>query len=641
MQASIELVNEACVAIIDGDIDGSIKRLNAVMMRTDANLTFIPPSFTMSVISDNDTHVYDEGMSVYLTPMKMSMQSVYSDTSVKIVIQFNLGVCYALQGKDDDAFASFSRCLELRHAFSNLQNAALLCNMGSLLYRMKDYKKSEVFFIEALSMVQKIYGKYHKDVASILNSLGVVALCLGSSSCLEYLEEALQVHEHLGLDSLDDSNFATLHNNLGRAKFFQKEYFDAIFHFERAYEIRTILLDKCCPDVTVVEYNLGQANKMVGNTLTALHLFQRMLSNLRENDSNVSYAHMQIASIYSERKDFNTAIEHYSLALEHTKRFEGEISIRVSYILNQMGNLYCEIDDVTSALNIYLEGLRIEYNIVPFDPHKITRTSRNVANIYQIKGELSQALKYYMEALEVQTAKIDESDLSLAELMANIGHCHDHLGDHTTAIHYYEHALLVRRKILGGNDYVSSTILNAIGVIWYKQGVLGVALKTFQDSLTIRRTSHCQDSDLAIVLYNKACVELDMGNIQQALVNLIESLHNDLVHSSVDAKSVFSVLEMIGCIFKTRGDFDQALNYFIEGVSFGMNNSSVSFCEVTNLLNHIGNIYLQKGDNEHAIEMYTEISRLNCNNGLEESTRIRIFDFLDQYKPNLPCAPAA
>lgn len=225
--------------------------------------------------------------------------------------------------------------------------------------------------------------------------------------------------------------------------------------------------------------------------------------------------------------------------------------------------------------------------------------------------------------------------------MSHIAHCHDHLGDYNAAISCYEYALSVRVKISGGSDYTCSTILNAVGVLWHKQGVLDVALKTFQDSLDIRRNKKCQDRDLAIVLYNKACVELDMGNISQALIDLIESLHDDLAHSSIDVHSMFSALEMIGYIFEMQGDFDQALTYFFKGVAFGISHSTIPLSDIAKLLSHIGGIYLQIGDDANAIEVYTEIGRLNWNDGVDESTRLKIFDFLDQYRSNLPCAPAA
>jgi tetratricopeptide (TPR) repeat protein len=616
----------------------AITSLILSIYKSGGHIPLIPSSF--NAVTEN-TYIYDEGMSMCFTPMNLPIQSLHSEKIVQFAIQFNLGICYAIQRKDEDAFVYFSRCLPLLNPLSNPQDAIILWNMGQIAYRTKDYKKSEAFFMEALGLSKTRYGKCHKEVALILNALGVVALNLGSSKCREYLTEALQIREQLALDSYDDPDFATLNNNLGRANYFLKDYVNAIFYFERAYAIRSILFDAKCPDVTVVEYNLGQANQRVGNALTALYRFQSTISKMGDDDSNVTNAHIQIASIFSERKDFHNAIKHYSLALEHTKRFNGEISSRASYILNQMGNIYYELDDLTSALNIYLEGLWVEYKVIPLNSHDIITTLCNIANIYQKKRDLHQALKYYNEALEIQKTTSDKPDLSVAEILSHIAHCHDHLDNYYDAISCYEYALSVRVKILGGSDYTCSTILNAIGVIWYKQGVLDVALKTFQDSLDIRRNKNCQDRDLAIVLYNKACVELDMGNVSQALIDLIESLHDDLAHSSIDVHSMFSALEMIGYIFEKQGDFDQALTYFFKGVSFGISNATIPLSDIAKLLSHIGGIYLQRGDDENAIEVFTEIGRLNWNDGVDESTRLKIFDFLDHCRFNLPCAPAA
>jgi tetratricopeptide (TPR) repeat protein len=404
MKSTIELVNEAYASILHGNIDVAITSLNLSIYKSGGHIPLIPSSF--NAVTEN-TDMYDEGMSMCFTPMNLPIQSLHSETLVRFAIQFNLAICHAIQRKDEDAFVYFSRCLPLRNPLSNPQDAVILWNMGQIAYRTKDYKKSEVFFMEALGLSKKRYGKCHKEVALVLNALGVVALNLGSSKCCEYLNEALQIREQLGLDSYDDPDFATLNNNLGRANYFLKDYVNAIFYFERAYAIRRILFDAKCPDVTIVEYNLGQANQRVGNTLTALYLFQNMISKMGEHDSNVTNAHIQIASIFSERKDFHNAIKHYSLALEHTKRYNGEITSRVSYLLNQMGNIYYELDDLTSALNIYLEGLRVEYKVIPLDSYDITTTLCNIANIYQRKGDLHQALKYYNEALEIQKTNSD------------------------------------------------------------------------------------------------------------------------------------------------------------------------------------------------------------------------------------------
>ena len=202
---------------------------------------------------------YDEGMSMYYSPIRMDASSMDNASDPKsaasTILCYNLGQAYMRLEKDEEAKQWFERALHSPRGYLHMTVHAaavspfkILHNLGYIQYRRQDIQCATQTFREALQESQKSVNKL--DVANSLNALGVLFFHLpepDAAQSMDCYNQALTIRKALlGPTHVD---VATCLNNIGRVHYIEQRYDDALLVYQEALRIRRLLLGQDHLDV--------------------------------------------------------------------------------------------------------------------------------------------------------------------------------------------------------------------------------------------------------------------------------------------------------------------------------------------------------------------------------------------------------
>jgi tetratricopeptide (TPR) repeat protein len=168
---------------------------------------------------------------------------------------YNLGIVLSGQGKGQEALSHFAEALRINPNFAEAHY-----NLGIVLSGQGKSQEALSHFAEAL--------RINPNFAEAHNNLGIILAQEGKGQeALSHFAEALRINP----------NFAGAHNNLGIVLAQQGNTREAITHFTQALRIN--------PDFTEAHFSLGLAYSMVGNRNSALEEY-RILEKINPEMAN-------------------------------------------------------------------------------------------------------------------------------------------------------------------------------------------------------------------------------------------------------------------------------------------------------------------------------------------------------------------
>ena len=178
----------------------------------------------------------------------------------------------------------------------------------------------------------------------------------------------------------DPENSFAHYYNLGLAAFEQKNYQEAIRHFQRSVELN--------PNISRTHVELGTSYLFVGNNQGAASAFERAL----ELDPRMIEAHNSLGIAYLNLGRFNEAQQQFNALLN-----EPEYSTPFIPLYN-LGNLYFQRKNYQQALLYYNEALKEETKITP-DYRLAVR--RQLGHVQYELGDYEKAFNEYGRVLVI------------------------------------------------------------------------------------------------------------------------------------------------------------------------------------------------------------------------------------------------
>ena len=260
----------------------------------------------------------------------------------------------------------------------------------------------------------------------------------------------------------------------------------------------------------------AQSMELIGTALysvkdqAALDTFEKAMTFWEETEdsSGIADCHLSIAEIYSDRTDYNRALQHYRAALDLYRQAGNYPDLGLTYFyigLNQryMGNLGDALESNLSSLQI---GKEIgDTNLI---------TTVLLSNGFLLLNDSSQALKYQREALDLYVRQNDSAGIA--------------------------------------------TAYNDIGVTYMVAGNLGEALKNHQQALSIRKRLNEHTFTSSSYSYISQILQ-NQGKFQLALTQVFEALkYSKLAGGDYEIDGYMEA----GRIYHKMGDSENALKYF-------------------------------------------------------------------------------
>ena len=320
-----------------------------------------------------------------------------------------------------------------------------------------------------------------------------------------------------------DTNFQAQIEAGSFLKVFACNYDLALKYYNRALHIAEKNNDSI--DIAISYNNIGLVYSDKGDYDKALEFLNKAMTirkaKLGEEHTDVATSYNNIGVVYYNKEDYDKALEYYNKALTIWKSKLGEEHTDVATFYNNIGLVYSDKGDYDKALEYYNKALTIWKSKLGEEHINVARSYNNIGSVYHDKGDYDKALEFLNKALAILKSKFGEEHTVVANYYNHIGSVYSDKEDYDKALEFYNKVLAIRKAKLGEEHIDVATSYNNIGFIYRAKNDHNKALEFYNKALTIRKAKLSEEHTDVALSYNS-----------------------------------------IGSVYFTKGDYDKALEYF-------------------------------------------------------------------------------
>lgn len=232
--------------------------------------------------------------------------------------------------------------------------ATIYNNLGDTYRKLGDYSNANIYLTRAYELYNEINGNNNWKSAITLGNIGLVYMRQGNKKkAIEVYNKALNILNNVPDNEQKYLSEASIYIKIG-STYIDENNEEAIDYFQKAL----LIFKKKCP------YNhplIGEALHHIGAAYYKLGLIDDAVNYFKESldyHAEELLGHNNLGVIYLDRKEFNLAIEHFTIALEIAESTY-EQPIDVALVYENLGNAYHEQDQEPLALAFYEKALQI------------------------------------------------------------------------------------------------------------------------------------------------------------------------------------------------------------------------------------------------------------------------------------------
>jgi tetratricopeptide (TPR) repeat protein len=279
-----------------------------------------------------------------------------------------------------------------------------------------DYTQALPLFEAILSAQVRRFSPLHASVGAAMHNVGVCRLRLGQNILAENLfHEAVQIRQKtLGPDHLE---VASSLSKLGATRVALAKFDLAHENILEALQIARGVLGGEHKTVAQILGHLGCFYFEAGELYASQSTFQDALAIYRavwpraETDRDACMAQLtdtlcNIGSIQNRRKQFTSAIDTFSEALDLQRGILGHDDARVIATLDNLGYSYSKHKDYASALSCYRRLLRAQVSRSGTFTEECFESFRKQLLMYEKLKRISDAMDETKEILQLQKSML-------------------------------------------------------------------------------------------------------------------------------------------------------------------------------------------------------------------------------------------
>ncbi len=332
-----------------------------------------------------------------------------------------------------------------------------------------DWEQMVTVLVEALEIHEQHFQK-NQDFARYANFLGLIYLNSGGNpEAIETFKWALEAFDEPGIEK----NFTYAHasNNLGLAFYYQGDFEQAAFHFERADSMYIVLLE-------------GYSEN-----------YMMLLSNM--------------ASLYYSWKKPDLAREAFRQMEDYLKKYPGPTDLHYIQAVENAANYHAEVGELKTAEQYFRKAIELRRNTEPVDHRELAGGILLLASLYAEGERPELAAETSLEAYQILSGVCASGDPDLITALYFLGYYYQQSDQPNRALFYYEKA----REEIGLNDesvpHEAAMVYNNMGVLYLGQMRLAEAIPCLE------RARELNPGDPS-VLYNLGYAFFDMEDPEAA-----------------------------------------------------------------------------------------------------------------------------
>lgn len=372
---------------------------------------------------------------------------------------------------------------------------------------------------ERLIAVEEKLGDRHPDVATSLNSLGMLLFAQGDyERALPHLEKALALREEIL--GLEHSDTATSANNLGVLHLDTDDFDTALSLFERALLIFEATLGPEDVGTTTALGNVATALAEKGDYAAAEPFVRRALSIQErvlgaENPATL-LSLTNLGRVLERQQKFDEARRLFQRGLEVCERRYGSDHALTLRSMQSLSHSLMAAEDYTSALPLLEREVSIkEETLGPEHPNTLECMDRLGNNLIWLgeqvrnRGNLESAQAHFERALALRKTIFGHEHAEVALAINWLTRIQTDRGDYGAAELTYERVLAIREKALGPEHPDTATSLNSLALNNWYRGQFEVARPLYERALAIQeKVLGAEHADTATTLANLgACLK--------------------------------------------------------------------------------------------------------------------------------------
>ena len=337
--------------------------------------------------------------------------------------------------------------------------------------------------------------------------------------CELFYNRALNIRKII-LDP-DHPDLAESLNDLAELYWSQGKYSDAEPLYTRALEIREKVLGSEHPDVATSLNNLAGLYESQGKYSDAEPLYTRALE-IREKvlgseHPDVATSLNNLAELYRSQGKYSDAEPLYTRALEIREKVLGSEHPDVAASLNNLAALYVHQGKYSDAEPLYTRALEISEKVLGSEHPDVASSLNNLAELYRSQGKYSDAEPLLKRALEISEKVLGSEHPDVAASLNNLAALYVHQGKYSDAEPLLKRALEIQEKVLGSEHPDVATSLNNLAGLYVHQVKNLKAKELFVRSINIMEKSKGEDHpDFLGILKNYASLLIKMRKGREA-----------------------------------------------------------------------------------------------------------------------------
>ncbi len=392
--------------------------------------------------------------------------------------------------------------------------SVILCNLGTVYRDMKQYEKSESYYIRSLEICLSLGVDTFYNYARILSNLALLYQVTANYKAAEkHSLQALEVAElleknnpgyYLDLVSGSLNNLALLYHEIEdykKAEEYALKCLNVYKKIEYVYS-NDLLYEQAnaINNAARIYFETNRYEKAKSLYFESIAITRKLAKVNPELYLPKVAAYLNnLAALYQDINDFTAAEdlyhESYDIINPYVNEYTEVYLNEYILIITGFAHVYKETCRIDSAITLYHEALELltKYSDMCFNVYlpKISEILNDLANTYMTINNIDEAEACYMRSLEIAKAYFDHNDDSrqnqLANTLNNIALFYKAINQYSKAEDYSFRCLTIREQQILVNENANlhslAKALNNIGLLYIDYSKFDKANKYLQRSL--------------------------------------------------------------------------------------------------------------------------------------------------------------
>ncbi|CAF0835033.1 unnamed protein product [Adineta steineri] len=502
-----------------------------------------------------------------------------------IIIYADIGFIYQKMKDNDNALDYLIKSCEMYLKLSNLKRLP--------------YKDQKIMLSSEKYLIKNV-----QECSAITSRILIVYYYIGkiyiernkNELVLKYIQQAHEIFQNYqGRNDLSNSQqlyylLGSIYKSIGKID-------QALYYYEKS--VQSLTMDYCLHGF--ISYLIGSVYQEQGNYLMSLSKYKISLTFLYNyqciNQTHLCLVNASVASLYSEMKNYQYALNYSEQALKHCLLMNPIVYDSVMTCYKASIDYLTELRpwDHKKELNSILRLKELtQYSL---KDHSLQDLYYSIGSCYFKNGEYEQALVYCYKSLKYSDMNMFTIDVTYAVCMA--------VGELDKAYNLIKETIdrKLNMKTIDWNNL--SLLYIYMGIIHYERGEYKLAVEFYQNAFNYLDTyqNNKRHSSYSRIYNQIALIYFQDGKLNDAKIYAEKC--RDIIYS-LDDKNIapININITLGLIECQSENYYLALDYFGQAWELIYNRHLDYHPERKILYNHIGYVYFKLGHISLAMKNY-------------------------------------